>query len=268
MSLDVSGGEAAVTPGSVSILVTREHPLIKLANALPWGALIALVLPDLKRTTTKGCWWMGRKLLLRVHLAAYILQKVYNLTDRQVEYGLKDNAAYQIFAGKGIVPCWHAPDHTKIEEFRTRLSPETQRVLANAAVQVAVALGFGDPRETDFDSTVQEANIAFPADSNLMTKLAGLGRKAIDYLKEKTRGLIPESLAVDMKAVKAKARKYFFMPKNTDIEKRREVFKELHRLVKQQMRPVVDICAGLAPRRISRLPWNTSTPMHGVIYWT
>ena len=45
---------------------------------------------------------MGRKLFVRVHLAAYILQKVYDLTDRQVEYGLNDNAAYQLFSGKGI----------------------------------------------------------------------------------------------------------------------------------------------------------------------
>ena len=46
---------------------------------------------------------MGRKLFVRVHLAAYILQKVYDLTDRQVEYGLNDNAAYQLFSGKGII---------------------------------------------------------------------------------------------------------------------------------------------------------------------
>jgi len=122
--------------------------------------------------------------------------------------------------------------------------------------KVAVALGFGDPSEIDIDSTVQEANIAYPADANLMTKLAGIGRKVIGYLKEKTRGLLPEGLAVDMKAVKAKARGYFFLPKNTNIEKRRKVFKELHVFIKQQMRPVVDLCVSLNPRRLSHLPWN------------
>ena len=89
---------------------------------------------------------MGRKLFVRVHLAAYILQKVYDLTDRQVEYGLNDNAAYQHFSGKGIVAGWRPSDHTKVEEFRS--------------------------------------------------------------------SLLPEGLAVDMKAVKAKPRGYFFMPKN------------------------------------------------------
>ena len=89
MGLNISGCDIAVTPGVVSVVVSQEHPLIKLANALPWIALINLVMSDLKETTAKRCWWMGRKLLVRVHLAAYLLQKIYNLTDRDVEYGLK-----------------------------------------------------------------------------------------------------------------------------------------------------------------------------------
>jgi len=31
---------------------------------------------DLKRTTVKGYWWLGRRLLVRMHVAAYILQKI------------------------------------------------------------------------------------------------------------------------------------------------------------------------------------------------
>lgn len=94
MSLDVSGGTARVVPGPVCISVATEHPLIKLANALPWDALMDAVVPDLKRTTAKGRWWMGRKILVRVHLAAYLLQKIYDFTDRQTEYFLQDNAAF------------------------------------------------------------------------------------------------------------------------------------------------------------------------------
>jgi IS5 family transposase len=234
----------------------KDHPLIKLANALPWALLIAMVIPDLKRTTAKGFWWTGRRLLVRVHLAAYILQKLYDLTDRQVEYGLKDNAAHQLFAGKAIIAGWRSPDHTKVEEFRSRLSPETQRLLANEIAKVAVGLGFADPSELDIDSTVQEANIAYPSDAILMTKLAGLGRKVVDFLRTKTSGFLPADLTVDMKAMKAKARAYFFMAKNTAIERRRKVFKDLHRLVKQQMRPIVEVCARLDSRHLACLPWN------------
>ena len=37
----------------------------------------------------------------------------------QLNMMLKDNAAYQLFCGREIVKKWHAPDHTKIEEFHS-----------------------------------------------------------------------------------------------------------------------------------------------------
>ena len=99
-----------------------------------------MVLPDLKRTTSKGKWWLGRQLKLRIHLGALLLQWLYDLTDRQVDWSIKDNAAYRLFCGCGIVENWHA-DHTKIEEFRSRLSPETQRRVANQVAGWATELG-------------------------------------------------------------------------------------------------------------------------------
>lgn len=255
MSLDLSGGDASVDAGAVRIFVDSSHPLLRLANALPWKLLIAIVLLDLKQTA-KGCWWTGRKLLVRVHLAAYFLQQLYDLTDRAVEYGIKDNAAYQVFCGIGIVPGWHHLDHTKIESFRSRLSPETQRRLANELAKVAVTIGFADPSKTDFDSTVQEANVAYPADACLMTKLVAMGKKVVDYLRGKAAALIPANLSVDMKKVKAHARAYFFLPKNTDITKRRTVFANLHQVVTQAMQPIVEASAKLNAEQIAGLPWN------------
>jgi hypothetical protein len=103
--------------------VAANHPLIQLPLIIPWHALAEMVLPDLKGTTSKGKWWLGRQLKLRIHLGALLLQWLYDLTDRQVDWAMKDNAAYQLFCSCGIVENWHAPDHTKIEEFRSRLSP-------------------------------------------------------------------------------------------------------------------------------------------------
>ena len=217
--------------------------------------MIEQVVPDLKSTTKKGFWWMGPKLKVRIHLAAYILQKLYNYTDRKTEYQLKDNAAVQLFCGLNIVKGWHAPDHTKIEEFRNRLSPETQKNLANMISQVAVALGFADPKDVDLDSTVQEANIAYPSDASLMSKLSGIGKKVLEYLKNKRKHL-GINFSVDLTKIKKAARKYFFLPKNRSIEVKREVFKDLHKLVKSQMKPVVQLCNSLSDLQVKRLPWN------------
>ncbi len=175
MSIDQSGFEQVIAK-SMDVEIKTQHPLIQLANVLPWENMIEMVMPDLK-VTKKACWWMGRPLRLRIHLGAYLLQQLFGLTDRQTEYGINDNAAYQLFCGKFLVKKWHCPDHTKIEEFRSRLSAETQQKLTNTIAAHAVNLGFADASQVDIDSTVQEAHMSYPADSNLLCKLGSMAKK-------------------------------------------------------------------------------------------
>lgn len=130
MSICQSGVDCKIEAGAVLVNITAQHPLIQLGQALPWRVLVELIVTDLKKTR-KGSWWLGRKLKVRIHLGVYLLQQLFNKTDRAIEYDVKDNAAYQIFCGQGIVENWHVPDHTKIEKFRSRLSEETQKALAN-----------------------------------------------------------------------------------------------------------------------------------------
>jgi hypothetical protein len=256
MSLCSAGLNAACHGQPVTIEVAATHPLVQLAQVIPWPALAELVLPDLKQSTAQGKWWLGRKLKLRIHLGAFLLQWLYHLTDRQVEWGLKDNAAYRLFCGWGSVEPWHAPDHTKIEEFRSRLSPATQRTLANEVAVWATKLGFADPAKMDIDSTVQAANMAYPADAQLLRKLAQKCAKVVAFVKQAKKRYVPQELQIDLAAINRKAKEYFFLAKNTAIEKRREVFQTYHHLVKQQVKPVIAFCTALSPQAVVALPWN------------
>jgi hypothetical protein len=256
MSICSSGLDAPCHGQPVTIDVAATHPLIQLAQVIPWPALAELVLPDLKQSTAKGQWWLGRKLKLRIHLGVFLLQWLYNLTDRQVEWGRKDNAAYQLFCGGGSVEQWHAPDHTKIEEFRSRLSPDTQRRLANEVAVWATELGFADPSKMDIDATVQEANIAYPSDAHLLRKLAQKCGTVLAFVKKAKKRYVPSDLQIDLAAINRKAKEYFFLAKNTVIEKRREVFQAYHHLVKQQVKPVIAFCTALSPQAYAALPWN------------
>src|SRR5262252_11175087 len=150
------------------------------------------------------------KLKLRIHLGAFLLQWLYNLTDRQADWAIKDHAAYQLFCGRSVVDHWRAPDHTKIEEFRSRLSPETQRQVANQVAVWATELGFTDPSKMDIDSTIQAANIAYPSDAQLMVTMTLLVNKVWTYMKQNVSFFTDFIPSVDVKAVKAKARAYLF----------------------------------------------------------
>lgn len=183
MSLDITGIDKNPIGQKLTIEISDNHPLIRLANKLPWEDILAIILPDLQNTQ-KEQYWRGRPLKIRIHLGVYLLQQMYNLTDRQAEYALKDNAAFQLFCGRGIVDRWHAPDYTKIEDFRSRLMPESQRQLANIITAHAAKLSYACPTEVDIDSTVQEANISPPSLVNLLLKLAVMAKKIANALVE------------------------------------------------------------------------------------
>lgn len=256
MSICHFGMNINIQASNVSINIASNHPLIRLGNALDWENIADVVLPDLKKTTKGGKWWLGRKLKLRIHLGVYLLQQIFNKTDRQIEYDVKDNGAYQIFCGRFTVNKWHVPDHTKIEEFRSRLTPETQKILANHIAGLAVNHGFADPSEVDIDSTVQEANMAYPADSSLLKKLGTMCGKAAKFLNETVKTYIKDPLTVNVKRICSKAREYFFLPKNVAKEVKTKKLMSLLNIVCEEIKPVVGACSNLSETYIKGIDWN------------
>ena len=255
MSICQSGVDRKVQAGNVLVNVTDQHPLIRLSQSLSWQTLVDAVLPDLKKTK-KGCWWLGRKLKVRTHLGVYLLQQLFNKTDRKIEYDLKDNAAYQLFCGIGIVEKWHVPDHTKIEEFRSRLSEETHKCLANLMTKQAVQLGFADPSNVDIDSTVQEANMHYPADSCLLKKLGAMSNKVANFLNKKYKNCLNIPLVVNMKRISSVSRDYFFLPKNVTKETRNNKMMTMFNVVIEETSAVINHCKQLGTDFIANAPWG------------
>ena len=139
---------------------------------------------------------------------------------------------------------------------QTDFPQKLKRAIANTLAQTAVKLGFANPREVDFDSTVQEANISYPSDVSLMTKLAGISKKLIDYVKGRLPLQLTKGLNVDIKSIKKQARDYFFLARNKGIEVKREAFKNFHRFVKHNIRPIAHLCEEITKSQMAKLPWN------------
>ena len=256
MSIDDSGLKDKQEVGAiVDINVNNNHPLIYLSNALPWKELAKLVLPDLKTTTKKRLWWLGRPLRLRVHLGTYILQHLYNITDRQMEYAIKDNAAYQLFCGRNSVKKWHCPDHTKIEEFRSRLNPETQQQLANHFAKIAVKLGFANPEKLDIDSTIQEANMAYPSDIHLLSQLAIKAKKVWEYMQKRFSTFTFEPIKIDLKTIKKQARACYFS-RSKDKEEKENLLSDLWVCVFRKVMAVTKRLGILDDYDFKEMPWN------------
>jgi len=256
MSIALQGLDSKLKSTSLSIRVSSKHPLLKLGNALSWQELADLAMPDLRQTTRKGFWYLGRRLYLRIHLGVYVLQCLLRETDRGIESKVNDTPVYQVFCGRGVIARWKCPDHTKVEEFRNRLSPETHQRIGVFVVKVAREMGFADPSWMDVDSTVQEANIAYPSDASLMRKLSEKAHKVLEYMRTKGKKYLPQGLKVDIQEIRKKSLAYFFLAQNSAIEVRRKLFASYHRLVRRQLEPVIAFCQSLSPAQLAQLPWN------------
>lgn len=249
MSFAYDGLNSKIKNHIVKITVTENHSLVCLANRIHWEQLTEVVLVDLKNTTAKGLWKVGRRLHLRTHLGIYALQARLKKTDEQIVQEISENAVYQAFCGSSVVKNWKCPHAKKIQEFRSRLSPETQMKLNECMVQVAIEEGFADPKDMDIDSTVQEANMSYPSDARLMLKLAEKCNRIVDAFKLK--------IPFNLKQIRAESQKYFFAPKNKPIELKREIFKNYYEKVKAMTRPVIRWAEERLKMQTSSLKWNS-----------
>lgn len=256
MSFCLSGINSKLTATTVELHVSEEHPLIQVGNALDWKEMADLIIDDLKKSPLYILWWLGRKINFRTHLGILALQSLLNMTDRGMEDAIKGNAIYQVFCGQSVVRNWFLPHFSKFEKFRNRLSPETQNTLASYVVNVAESLDFADLSKLDIDSTSQEADMAFPSDASLLTKLAKMGKKVTDYLKPRYKKMYEKIKVIDMEAVQKLAKTYFFMSQNTAKEVKQESFKELYETVKKEVFPIIDMCNSMPRNILEDLPWN------------
>jgi len=163
---------------------------------------------------------------------------------------------YHVFCGYGQLEKYRCPDHTKIEEFRNRLQPQTHKKVGDYVLQVAHTLGFADPSWVDIDSTVQEANIAYPSDATLMQKLATKAHKVLHFMKGVSKNLVPFNLAIDLNSIKKLAKEYFFLSKNINIEKKRDIFNTYYEQVTSQILPMIGFLETLNPQLLFSMPWN------------
>jgi len=254
MSISYSGYDRKIETRPVRINVPKNNRLLLLGNALPWQEMVDLVAPDLKATTTNGMWWVGRPLLLRVHLAIFIIQKIFDLTDRMVIDRLHTDAAFQIFCGCQIVEKWSIPAFQKLEEFRNRLSKETHVAILNHIAQHAVTLKLADPSQLDVDSTIQEANMSYSADGSLLQKLGKKIQKVFSWLSNKMECDIPQKIKDSFERLGALSKGYFFASKKDDQKK--EALKALHAHVKEVLYKALESLENLSPKQLASMPSN------------
>ncbi len=127
--------------------------------------------------------------------------------------------------------------------------------------KIAVKLGMANPKEMDIDSTIQEANMSYPSDANLMVKLAEKSNKVITVIKGKMEGV--SDIEVSIKKIKNKARAYFFSRRKKD--NRAKILRQMWDLINKEILPVIELCESLKVNQIQSLPWNIKRAVQQIL---
>jgi len=250
MSLDISGLKYLLPSKlKIEISVPKVHPMIILAKGVPWEQMVDLVVEDLY----KNCKRSGRKLNIRLHLGAFILQSMNKWTDRTLEDMIKYHGPTMIFCG--VKKSSQGLDHTQYTRFRNRISEETAKDLSILIIQKAHDCGFTSSAFMDIDSTVQEANICYPSDISMMRKLAQKSEKLLKHLETAGSSRAKEILGkIDFKKIGKDIKGYFFTSRGEagQLEK-----KNLLQKIEKETNKVVHFLGSLSgPVRRYKLPWN------------
>lgn len=217
------------------IEVNPQHPFVIAAANLDWQGLFEQLEPILYIGVNKN---LGRKLDLRAHSAAFILQASHNWTDRFTEEMLRYYAPARVFAGYAA-DTTKSIDHTKIETFRNRLGEPGAQIINRYLLDTARTGGFTNGKTLDTDTTVQESGISHPSDFNLMKKM----RQRISHIAKQLFGSASiriGNLADLQKQAKVLERAYQFFSSGKDSkEKKRKLLTGLEDLTQNFVDQVV-----------------------------
>jgi transposase, IS5 family len=172
MSVDLSQiGQLSLfekTAWRTTVQIEPEHRLVILCTSIPWEELMLMAVPILYDEQGISA-DAGRRLDLRAHLGAYILQTTFGWTDRWTEEMLRFYIPARIFCG--YLESTGSLDRTSIEDFRNRFGEKGARLITENMLRVARKFGLTEPDDVDMDTTVQSAGITHPTEMKLMNHL-------------------------------------------------------------------------------------------------
>lgn len=155
-------------PSEISLvsLLKREHPLVKLADAIDWQSFEE----QLSGVATEA----GRPALpVRLVVGLHYLKAMYDESDESVVEKWTENPYWQYFCGEATfqhqLPC----HPTSLVKWRKRVGAEGIEKLLKQVLKAAIgqqAMSCADVSVVNVDTTVQPKAIAFPTDARLYDK--------------------------------------------------------------------------------------------------
>lgn len=174
----------------VTMHVPGDHPLLVLKRRLDWPVIREVIFKHLRAAGCNVDHAPGRPLDVDVYTPLLVLCLVKNMSSREMEAYLAENAVGRVFIDWENDTRMQVRDHSNIARIMEALGEEGIKELNTLIVKHAVNLGFGDSATLSGDTTAQELPIGYPHEAGILKGLAERCSRAFNKLKGKgKRGL-------------------------------------------------------------------------------
>jgi hypothetical protein len=146
-----------------AISLPDNHPMVVLTDTVDWTEM-EVQAEKVRAKKLKNA--AGRPPNLRATLGALTLMAIRKMPYREAEEQIRYYAPARYLCG--LTETDWTPDFTTIQDFAQLLGEDGCRLINEAVVKQAVALGLADPKVAVADMTAQEAAIPYPNEMGLL----------------------------------------------------------------------------------------------------
>jgi hypothetical protein len=166
-----------------TIALPDNHPMVVLTNTVDWTEM-EMRAEKIRAKKLKNA--AGRPPQLRATLGALTLMAIRKMPYREAEEQIRYYAPARYLCG--LTETDWTPDFTTIQDFAQLLGEDGCRLINEAVVKQAVALGLADAKVAVADMTAQEAAIPYPNEMGLLggfvRSIESAARKAGESFKD------------------------------------------------------------------------------------
>ena len=191
-----------------AIPLPDNHPMVVLTDTVDWTEL-ELRAEKVRRKKLKNA--AGRPPHLRATLGALTLMAIRRLPYREAEEQIRYYAPARYLCG--LTETDWTPDFTTIQDFAQLLGEDGCKLINEAVVEQAVALGLADPKVAVADMTAQEAAIPHPNEMGLLGGFVRSMESAAKKVGQSFKGFLGKARG-KLQAAKAHVRKYRLFAKS------------------------------------------------------
>ena len=236
-------------------MLDRRHPLVMLADRMPWDALEEALRKDRQATPEQvveredllgasvqrrggQVSTAGRPALpVRLMVGLLYLKHAYNESDEGVCARYAESPVWQYFCGQEYFEHCQPCDPTKLVQFRKQLSEAGAEEMLAKTIEAAVtmkAVRVADLEQVIVDTTVMEKAIAYPTDSRLLE----IARHKLVKIAKHHGVALKQTFAKEGKLLRLQAGRYAHAKQ----------YKRMHKAIKRQRTIVGKLLRALQQR--------------------